>query len=201
MRPLVFARIMRGLAFCRFASFLLVGASLLHADSAYFQRLLFDNSITADSYYHSGGKASAPSTLRLIGDRLPVETNIFYTGPNALRLDWTSKAQGGWEAEIRVDEWRNREIYFPGDTLYFWCYAPAPIRATDLPRIVLKDEDKNFTRPLDLGPITKISPPANGYRSKYRSIDSPRHRFTSSSRIAPVACFSFRAQPTTSSTR
>jgi exo beta-1,2-glucooligosaccharide sophorohydrolase (non-reducing end) len=167
---------LRRLAFCRFASFLLVGAPLLHADSAYFQRLLFDNSITADSYYHSGGKASALSTLRLLGDRLPVETNIFYTGPNALRLDWASKAQGGWEAEIRVDEWRNRKIYFPGDTLYFWCYAPAPIRATDLPRIVLKDEDKNFTRPLDLGPITKDIP-----AGKWVQIEVPLDRFSTAS--------------------
>ena len=87
-----------------------LSTGLLNADTAYFQRILFDNSITPDRYYHSAGKASEPSTLRLIGGKLPVETNTFFTGPNALRLAGTSRAQGGWEAEIRVYEWRNRTI-------------------------------------------------------------------------------------------
>lgn len=137
---------------------LFFGVVLLNADTAYFQRVLFDNSLTPDRYYHSDGKASAPSTLRLIGDRLPVETTTFFTGPNALRLHWISRRHGGWEAEVRLYEWRNRPIYFPGDTLYFWCYAPSAIRSSYLPRMVLKDEDKNFTRPLDLAPFTKDIP-------------------------------------------
>ena len=168
LRPRNCIRFLAGMAF--------LSTGLLNADTAYFQRILFDNSITPDRYYHSAGKASEPSTLRLAGGKLPVETNTFFTGPNALRLDWTSNPQGGWEAEIRVYEWRNRTIYFPGDTLYFWCYAPTAIRSVDLPRMVLKDEDKNFTRPLDLAHFTKDIP-----AGKWTQIQVPLDRFSTAS--------------------
>ena len=131
-------------------SLLCLQALTLHAQSAYFNRVLFDNSLTPDRYYHSRGKVSAPSTLRLIGDKLPVETSIFRTPPNALRLDWKSMPTGGWEAEMRLYEWRNRDVFFPGDTLYFWCYMPETIRPADFPRIAVKDKNLNFTEPLDV---------------------------------------------------
>ncbi len=148
----------------------------VNAQSAYFTRFFFDNSLTSDTYYHSAGKASAPSTLRLIGDKLPVETKIFLTPPNALRLDWKSAAKGGWEAEVRLYEWRNREVYFPGDTLYFACYMPEAIRVADFPRIVLKDKDRNFTQPLDLAPF--ISAVRSG---QWMQVKIPLDRFASAS--------------------
>ena len=130
----------------------------LHAQSAYFNHVFFDNSLTPDRYYHSRGKVSAPSTLRLIEGKLPVDTSIFRTPPNALRLDWKSTSHGGWEAEVRLYKWRNRNVYFPGDTLYFWCYAPEAIRPADFPRIVLKDKNLNFTAPLDISTFVERDP-------------------------------------------
>jgi hypothetical protein len=101
-----------------------LAAGLLHADTAYFQRIIFDNSLTGDRYFHSSGKASAPSTLLLEDRKLPVDTKTFFTGPNALRLQWKSMPDGGWVAEIRVDAWRNRPLYFPGDTLFLRDCSP-----------------------------------------------------------------------------
>jgi hypothetical protein len=147
-----------------------------YTQSAYFTRVFFDNSLTPDRYYHSAGKASAPSTLHLIGDRLTVETGIFLTPPNALRLDWKSMSSGGWEAEIRLYEWRNREIYFPGDTLYFWCYAPEAIPVADLPRIVLRDKAGNFTEPLDAIPFINGLP-----ARQWTQIKIPLDRFATAS--------------------
>jgi len=46
-----------------------------------------------------------------------------------------SAAGGGWDAEINVVNFRNREINFPGDTLYMWCFATQQIDAKDLPLI------------------------------------------------------------------
>jgi hypothetical protein len=151
-------------------------AASLHAQSSYFNRVFFDNSLTPDRYYHSRGKTSAPSTLRLIGDKLPVETSLFFTPPNALRLDWKSMANGGWDAEVRLYEWRNREVYFPGNTLFFWCYAPEAIRPADLPRIVLQDKGRNFTEPLDLSSF------ARGIRARqWTQIKIPLNRFATAS--------------------
>ncbi|MGH9582696.1 MAG: glucoamylase family protein, partial [Bryobacteraceae bacterium] len=158
-------------------SVIFLAAGLLRADTAYFQRIIFDNSITADRYFHSSGKASAPSTLELDHRKLPVDTKTFFTGPNALRLDWKSMANGGWVAEIRVDAWRNRPLYFPGDTLFFWCYASRAIASADLPRIVLKDTGKNFTRPLDLRPYARDGIPGK----KWTQIKIPLDRFATAS--------------------
>jgi exo beta-1,2-glucooligosaccharide sophorohydrolase (non-reducing end) len=146
------------------------------AQSAYFNRVFFDNSLSPDRYYHSRGKASAPSTLRLIGDKLPVETRIFLTPPNALRLEWKSMPNAGWEAEVRLYEWRNRDIYFPGNTLYFWCYAAETVQSADLPRLVLKDKNLNFTGPLDLSAF------ARGIRARrWMEIKIPLDRFQTAS--------------------
>ncbi len=150
--------------------------SLLCADTAYYQRVIFDNSLAPDRYYYSAGKVSSPSTLQLIKGQLPVETDTFFTGPNALRVEWKSAPQGGWEAEIRADEWRNREIYFPGNTLAFWCYSTHAIAAADLPRVALRDTGRNFTRLLDIAPFTQGVP-----AGKWVQIKIPLDRFAAAS--------------------
>src|SRR4029077_5650134 len=57
---------------------------------------------------------------------------------------------GGWDAEIRVVNFRNRRIQFQGDTLYFWCYSEQGIARADLPVVRLEDVGRNFSGPLPL---------------------------------------------------
>src|ERR1700680_2386776 len=128
-----------------------VGAGVAHADTDYYRHQFFDNSITSDAYFYSAGKPSAPSSLLLIKGKLPVETKTFFTPPNALRLEWQSAGGGGWDAELEGEKFRNREINFPGDTLYFWCFSAQGIAAKDLPLIRLLDNSGNFSVPLKLG--------------------------------------------------
>jgi exo beta-1,2-glucooligosaccharide sophorohydrolase (non-reducing end) len=123
-------------------------AVALHAQTAYFQRVVFDNSLTPNTYFYSAGKASAPSAVELTGGKLPVDKRVFHTPPNALRLAWKSMPQGGWDAEIQLYAWRNRPLFFPGDALSFWCYTSEPI--AQLPHLVLKDSQKQFTAPLTI---------------------------------------------------
>ena len=132
-----------------FLSLLFVTA-VLQGQSRYFLSTFFDNSLTSDAYYYSAGQASAPSTLDLMNGKLPVETGQFRTPPNALRLRWKSMTGGGWEAEIRLYQWRNREINFAGNALVFSCYAPEEIRPEEFPRLALKDKDNHFTEPLNI---------------------------------------------------
>ncbi len=157
-------------------AFAAVIATTLHADTAYYQRVFFDNSTTPDSYFYSLGEASAPSTLRLVGKRVPVDTANFYTGPNALRLEWSSQPKGFWSAELHLYEFRNRVLYFPGDTLSFWIYSPQPLAAGDLPRIVLKDSNRNFTQPLEIGSFTKDLP-----QGRWVQVLIPMQRFVTAS--------------------
>jgi exo beta-1,2-glucooligosaccharide sophorohydrolase (non-reducing end) len=133
---------------------LLVVAASVRADTEYYRHVFFDNSLTPDAYFYSAGKATAPSLLALVDGKLPVETGTFFTPPNALRLEWTSRPGGGWVAQIDVVQFRNREIRFQGDALSFWCFAPQHIGSADLPLVRIEDIAENFSGPL---PVQKFS--------------------------------------------
>ena len=129
-------------------------------NTEYYRHVVFDNSLTSDSYFYSNGMANGSSFLALKDRRLPVETKTFLTPPNALRLEWQSQAGGGWEAEVRVEGYRNRFPEFAGHNLYFWCFAPEAIAADDLPMLVLSNRGAGvaqlpdaFTEPLAWGQI------------------------------------------------
>ena len=127
---------------------LLTGSA--HADTRYYQHSFFDNSLTPDVYYYSSGKASAPSVLTLVNGKVPVEGKIFQTPPNALRLEWQSAEDGGWEARVDVMRFRNRQIQFRGNTLHFWCFSPQSMSASALPVVRVADTAGNFSAPLKL---------------------------------------------------
>lgn len=137
--------------------------SLAHAASDYYRHVIFDNSLTSHSYFYSTGQASGQSFLEQQDSRLPVETKTFLTPPNAIRLQWQSAPEGGWSAEIATVDFRYRSPTFSGHNLYFWIFAPQPISAADLPRIVLSNMradmqvaefPASFSEPLDLGKYT-----------------------------------------------
>jgi hypothetical protein len=140
----------------RFGSFALLLCSIVSAfaDRNDSQQVFFENSLSPDAYFYSEGRVSAPSTLRLVDGKLPVEPQEFISGPNALELQWQSMPNGGWDAEIKLYVWRNRTVDFTGDSLFLWLYAKDGIRAQDLPRIALVDLDNNFTAQLSLGGFT-----------------------------------------------
>lgn len=120
------------------------------ADQNYSQQVFFENSLAPGDYFYSSGRASFPSTLRLVDDKLPIETSTSISAPNALVLDWTSKQNGGWVAELHLYEWRNRAIEFPGASLWIWAYAPEGMQAQELPRLTLRVAYRSFSAPIDL---------------------------------------------------
>jgi exo beta-1,2-glucooligosaccharide sophorohydrolase (non-reducing end) len=153
--------------------FLLALPSFAATDGDYLNHVLFDNSLTADNDFYSDAQAVFPSTIQAVEGRIPVDTKVFLSPPNALRLQWRSMPGGSWDAEIRAVSIRNRPVDFRGDTLYLWCYSPQPLAAAEMPKIQLLDMDHNFTNPLRLGDFLS---------------DLPAHRWVEA-RI-PVARFS-----------
>jgi len=131
-----------------------VAATRARADRNYSNQVFFENSLSPENYFYSSGKVTPPSTLELIGGKLPVESDIFISGPNALKLQWESAANGGWSAEVKLYEWRNRTRLFPGAKLFLWLYAAGGIGAADLPRLALRDDEGNFTQLIELGAYT-----------------------------------------------
>jgi hypothetical protein len=135
-------------------------ATPAHANTDYYRHTFFDNSLTTDSYFYSAGSASAPSSLKLQKDKLPIENHVFLTPPNALRLEWQSQPGGSWEAEVHIVNFRNRLPELSGSSLYLWLYAPQAIPAADLPLVVLSNDREglqvaefpgSFTEPVSLG--------------------------------------------------
>ena len=143
---------------------LITGVVPARADQNYSQQVFFENSLSPGNYFYSRGKAIMPSNLKLIDGKLPIETSSFISGPDALVLQWTSAADGGWVAELLLYEWRNRTLEFPGANLWLWLRAPHGIRAEDLPRLALRDKDRNFSHPLEIGTFTHDLPPGKWTR-------------------------------------
>lgn len=136
------------------AAFFLAHAASARADQNYSQQVFFDNSLSPGNYFYSSGRVTAPSSLRLVDGKVPVETSSFISGPNALELAWTSAPAGGWVAELDLYRWRDRAVEFPGANLWLWLRSPEELPARDLPRLVLRDIDGNFTHPLEIGGYT-----------------------------------------------
>ncbi len=118
------------------------------------QHTFFAGSPASDYYSYSRGNISAPSTVRLVNNRLPLETAEFKSGPNALELSWTSAKNGGWDVSIDAVRWRNAELNWQGDTLSFWVFAPHTMKSADLPRIALTDEQGGHTTAAPLSEFT-----------------------------------------------
>ena len=138
----------------------IVASPSLYAQTDYYRHVIFDNSQQADAYWYSTASATAPSTLEQKDWHLPVDTKVFLSPPNALRLAWQSKPGGGWDAEVHLVNFPNRYPEMSGRTLYFWVYSLRPIAAADLPNIVLSDARSgmqvavfpgSFTAPEPLG--------------------------------------------------
>lgn len=159
---------------------LLLACSLLccplisQADQHYSQEVFFDTSLSPGYYTYAHGTQSAPSTIKLVDGHLPVETAEYISGPNALELSWQSQANGGWDAQIDVPQWRNRTIEWAGKTLYLWLYSPEAIPAASLPRIAFADSNESHTAPQPLGAFTgglaahhwrRVRIPLTGFRS------------------------------------
>jgi len=137
-----------------------IGSIAASGNTEYYRHVIFDNSLTSDGYFYSSAMANGGSFIEQSNSRLPVETKTFLTPPNSLRINWRSEKGGGWEAEVRVMNYRNRFPEFLGHNLYFWCFATQPIAAADLPSIVLSTSREglqvaefpaSFTDPLWMG--------------------------------------------------
>lgn len=146
--------------------FLLIAAAATPAlaDQNYSQQVFFVNSLSPGDYFYSRGKVSAPSSLQLVGGKLPIETSTFISGPNAIKLQWQSMPKGGWEGELHIYKWRDRYVDFPGKYLFLWFCSKQGIPARDLPKISLRDLDGDFTQPLSIAAYTQDLKPGKWTR-------------------------------------
>src|SRR6266699_298190 len=128
-----------------------VSASRCSVQTSYYRHIFFDNGPGTPAYFSTSGKAVAPSTVELQNGKLPLDSKIFLTPPNSIRLSWQSSAGGSWGAAVHVLEFRGREILFDGDTLSFWLFSPQAITASALPELRLHDTRRGFSAAIRVG--------------------------------------------------
>jgi hypothetical protein len=127
------------------AAFFLASAPRSAPQTAYYRHIFFDNGPHTSQYFYSSGKAVEPSTLEVFDKKLPLDSDLYFTPPNSLRISWRSNAGGSWAAQIKVLAIRDREILFEGDTLSFWLYSEEKIPASALPGLRLRDAHRGFS--------------------------------------------------------
>src|SRR3974390_624546 len=102
---------------------------LAEAQSGYYRHIIFDNCPTKDTCFYTRASFNGPSFIEQQNGRLPVETEHFLSPPNAIRIQWQSAPEGGWNAQISLLDFRNRLPALDGRNLYFWIFAPHAIAA------------------------------------------------------------------------
>lgn len=118
--------------------------SALAAAPVYEQHVIFDNSATDDSYFHSQGSVIAPSQFELSHGKCPVENDEFVSPPNSLRLEWKSMSGGDWRVAVQRPSRIGAELPLVGDTLSLWCFAEDEIAEEDSPLVMIFDERGNM---------------------------------------------------------
>ncbi len=115
----------------------------------YDRHVVFDNSITDDSYYYSDGYVVAPSDLEFVRNRFPVDTSRFVSPPNGLRLKWKSVYGGDWQMSLNLRK-HYRTVDFAGTSVSFWCYSDTGLTPDESPLIYLVDGDGQGTPSIKL---------------------------------------------------
>jgi hypothetical protein len=121
------------------------------AQTSYYRHQFFDNGPRTSAYFWSSGKAVAPSNVELENQRLPLDTGVFFTPPNSLRISWQSNPGGSWAVQVNLMKFRDREVLFDGDTLSFWIYSPEGMAPSPLPAVRLYDTNRGFSEALRIG--------------------------------------------------
>lgn len=153
-----------------------LAATPARADRHFSDEVFFDTSLAPDAYAYSSGQASGGSALALVDGKLPVTAERFVSGPNALRLTWTSAPGGNWSAEIASYRWRDRPSRWAGTTLYAWAWSEQGIAAADLPQVALTDLARNPTAAQPLAAFTSDIP-----ARRWTRIAVPLDRFAATS--------------------
>ncbi len=122
-----------------FVALALLGAIAAGAAVPYEQHVLFVNAPADGGYSHSSGNVIGPSTLELAGTRFPIDTQHYFSPPNALRLHWKSAPGGDWQMRLQAIDRDTKKTPLVGDTLAFWCYADTEITAANSPRVYATD--------------------------------------------------------------
>ncbi|MFN7118250.1 MAG: T9SS type A sorting domain-containing protein [Saprospiraceae bacterium] len=100
--------------------------------------IFFSDSPTPGFYDSSFGFANAPSTLKRVGDKLPVSTKYSLVGNYSLELNWYSDFGGDWGAAVAGIGWVGRDFTLK-DTLSIKVFSEKALNPAAIPFIYVED--------------------------------------------------------------
>ncbi|MBK8655774.1 MAG: T9SS type A sorting domain-containing protein [Haliscomenobacter sp.] len=111
--------------------------------------VFFSDSPTPGFYDPSFGFANAPSTLKRVGDKLPVSANYSLVGNYAIELGWSSQTGGDWGAAIAGIGWVGRDLTLK-DTLSIKAFSENGLSSQQIPFIYVEDLSNRKSAKVDL---------------------------------------------------
>ncbi|MBK7873252.1 MAG: T9SS type A sorting domain-containing protein [Saprospiraceae bacterium] len=115
--------------------------SLLSVETIQAQSVYFFRDSDKSGYYDSGlAFKTSPSEIEQNGpsnDKIPTSTGFVFQGENSLKLRWTSRVGGNWDALVIAPGFPFQNIS-QTDTLSFWVYSPNGLSKEFLPVIYME---------------------------------------------------------------
>lgn len=124
---------------------------------SYDRHVVFDNARAPGPYHFSRASQIAPSAFEIVAGAIPVDTQVFHSPPNSLRLKWTSRYGGDWRVTLDVQKYF-RTNDFDGKQLTMWVYAEEEIGPDASPGLILTDNKANNTSTIRLLDQVKTLP-------------------------------------------
>ena len=119
------------------AGVLIIYGALALSQEPEYNRIFFENSPMAKSFFYTKTVYRSPSWIRNVAGKLPVSDSIFFTPPNALQLNYISGAQGTWSANIQFKDIRGQDNFSEAVNLTFHLYVNSETTVDELPAVGL----------------------------------------------------------------
>ena len=121
--------------------FFLLLPMFLYSQETSYNKVFFENSLMAESWYYSEVNYESPSFVFNIEKKLPVNQDESFTPVNSLTLNYRSSSEGKWNVDLLFPEWRGKDIFKAADQLSIWIYVKSKTELKDLPELAIKTEN------------------------------------------------------------
>jgi exo beta-1,2-glucooligosaccharide sophorohydrolase (non-reducing end) len=110
------------------------------AQEPLYDRIFFENSPMAKSFFYSKTEYTSPSWVQNVSGKLPVSDSIFFTPGNALQLNYKSAMKGMWAVNIQFKEIRGQDNFSPATNLVFHLFVNSATEINELPQVGVSTE-------------------------------------------------------------
>lgn len=158
---------------------LLISVLITAAQEPKYDRIFFPNSAMSKSYFYSETEYTAPSWVKNVRGKLPVNDSLFFTPGNALQLNYISRPTGKWEARLLYKSIRGQDYYSSATHLEMHVFVASTTTAAQLPAIGIALEKnkpvfiplEKFVKDFKTGTWINVAVPLAAFNIKLSEID------------------------------